>query len=161
MLFALSCSGIWIGLFNSIQEICKERVIVKREYMANLKLPGYVLSKFVFQAVLGAVQSLLLTGIFLALVGKNPRGVFLDSFIPEMMLTVWLTVLASVALGLTVSAVVKTGDKGMTVAPFPGRSGRGDFLCDCQQMVRGGAGKLGQAEQSGPSDAGGISHAGT
>lgn len=118
MLFALSCSGIWIGLFNSIQEICKERVIVKREYMANLKLPGYVLSKFVFQAVLGAVQSLLLTGIFLALVGKNPRGVFLDSFIPEMMLTVWLTVLASVALGLTVSAVVKTGDKGMTVAPF-------------------------------------------
>ena len=23
MLFALSCSGIWIGMFNSIQEICK------------------------------------------------------------------------------------------------------------------------------------------
>ena len=40
MLFALSCSGIWIGLFNSIQEICKERVILKREYMANLKLQG-------------------------------------------------------------------------------------------------------------------------
>lgn len=49
MLFALSCSGIWIGLFNSIQEICKERTIVKREYMANLRLPGYVMSKFVFQ----------------------------------------------------------------------------------------------------------------
>ena len=29
MLFALSCSGIWIGMFNSIQEICKERVILK------------------------------------------------------------------------------------------------------------------------------------
>ena len=24
ILFSLSCAGIWIGLFNSIQEICKE-----------------------------------------------------------------------------------------------------------------------------------------
>ena len=37
MLFALSCSGIWIGMFNSIQEICKERVILKREYMSNFE----------------------------------------------------------------------------------------------------------------------------
>ena len=39
MMFSLSCSAIWIGLFNSIQEICKERSIVKREYMASMKLP--------------------------------------------------------------------------------------------------------------------------
>ena len=25
MMFSLCCSGIWIGLFNSIQEICKDR----------------------------------------------------------------------------------------------------------------------------------------
>ena len=29
ILFALSCSGIWIGLFNTIQEVCKERAILK------------------------------------------------------------------------------------------------------------------------------------
>lgn len=45
ILFALSCSGIWIGMFDSIQEICKERVILKREYMANLKLPCYMMSE--------------------------------------------------------------------------------------------------------------------
>lgn len=35
-----------------------------------------------------------------------------------MLLTVWLTVLASIALGFVISAVVKTGDKAMAIAPF-------------------------------------------
>ena len=37
IMFALACSGIWIGLFNTIQEVCKERPILKREYMGNLR----------------------------------------------------------------------------------------------------------------------------
>ena len=118
MLFALSCSGIWIGLFNSIQEICKERTIVKREYMANLKLPGYVLSKFTFQFVLGGVQAAFLAMIFLELTNKDREGIFLEHFSWEMFLTVWLTVLASIALGFVISAMVRTGDKAMAVAPF-------------------------------------------
>lgn len=118
MLFALSCSGIWIGLFDSIQEICKERVIVKREYMANLKLPGYILSKFTLQAILGFVQALILTAVFLGLVGKEREGLFFDNFQFEMFFTVWLTVLASITMGFVISAVVKSGDKAMAVAPF-------------------------------------------
>ena len=118
MLFALSCSGIWIGLFNSIQEICKERVIVKREYMANLKLPGYIMSKFTLQAILGFVQSVILTGLFLVLVGKDKEGLFFEHFHLEMFITVWLTVLVSITMGFVISAFVKTGDKAMAVAPF-------------------------------------------
>ena len=118
MLFALSCSGIWIGLFNSIQEICKERVILKREYMANLKLPGYVMSKFVLQAALGFVQALILTVVFLQLVGKDREGIFLSGFGPEIVFTVWLTILASVTMGFVISSMVETGDKAMAVAPF-------------------------------------------
>ena len=118
MLFALSCSGIWIGLFDSIQEICKERVIVKREYMANLKLPGYIMSKFTLQAILGFVQALILTAVFLGLVGKECEGLFMDNFQYEMFFTVWLTVLASITMGFVISAIVKSGDKAMAVAPF-------------------------------------------
>lgn len=118
MMFALSCSGIWMGLFNSIQEICKERVIIKREYMANLKLPIYILSKFLIQAVIGLVQSLLLVGVFLLAVGKSKEGILLGHFFPEILVTVWLTVLASMAVGFIVSSIVKTGDKAMAVAPF-------------------------------------------
>lgn len=118
MMFALSCSGIWIGLFDSIQEICKERVIVKREYMANLKLPGYILSKFTLQAILGCVQALILSFVFLRLVEADKEGIFLEHFQLEIFFTVWLTVMASITMGFVISAIMKTGDKAMTLAPF-------------------------------------------
>lgn len=118
MLFALSCSGIWIGLFDSIQEICKERVIVKREYMANLKLPGYIMSKFTLQAILGLIQAAILTFVFLGLVGADKKGIFLEHFRLEIFFTIWLTVLASITMGFVISSIMKTGDKAMTLAPF-------------------------------------------
>ena len=118
MMFALCCSGIWIGLFNSIQEICKERNILRREYMTNLKLPVYVFSKFAVQSLIGAVQAIFLTGTFLGAIGKNGEGLFLDSFFPELILSIWLVILASEALGLAVSANAKSGDKAMVAAPF-------------------------------------------
>lgn len=118
MMFALCCSGIWIGLFNSIQEICKERSILRREYMTNLKLPVYILSKFFVQAIIGLVQAALLAGVFILAVGKDVPGLFLDSFVPEVIFTIWMVALTSEALGLVVSAIAKTGDKAMVVAPF-------------------------------------------
>lgn len=118
MLFSLSCASIWIGLFNSIQEICKERTILKREYMANLKLPLYTISKFVIQLFLAAVQAFLLTLVFAVSQGEYPEGIWFGSYVPEIFLTVVLTILASMSMGLLISALVKTGDKAMTLAPF-------------------------------------------
>lgn len=118
MMFSLSCSAIWIGLFNSIQEICKERSIVKREYMASMKLPLYVMSKFIVQFVLAAVQALLLFGVFAFLINDYPEGIIFGNFFFEMYITVFLTILSAMAIGLTISALVKSGDKAMTLAPF-------------------------------------------
>ena len=118
MMFALSCSAIWIGLFNTIQEICKERVILRREYMANLKLPLYILSKVTVQTVLAAIQAVILSVIFLQVIGKEREGIIFDNFTPEILFTVWLTIIASMAMGLVISSIVKSGDKAMTLAPF-------------------------------------------
>lgn len=118
MLFAVSCSGIWIGLFNSIQEICKERVIIKREYMANLKLPVYMSSKFLLQSILGMIQAFILTFVFLWLVSASREGIFFDHFSVEIFITMWLTILTSIAMGFVISSLVTTGDKAMAVAPF-------------------------------------------
>ena len=118
MMFALSCAAIWIGIFDSIQEICKERSVLKREYMANLKLPGYILSKILVQAGLGLIQSVFLTGTFLLLLRSDEKGIFFSHFHFELFVTVWITVLASAAMGLTISSMVKTGDKAMALAPF-------------------------------------------
>lgn len=131
IMFTLSCAAIWIGLFNSIQEICKERNILKREYMANLRLPVYMASKVSVQMLIGLVQSVLLTLTFLLLVQKFTDGgnvsLYQDEVetlfggrgeMLEIILAVWITIIASMALGLIVSSIVKTGDKAMVVAPF-------------------------------------------
>lgn len=118
MLFSLSSSAIWIGLFNTIQEICKERVIVRREYMSKLKLFPYLMAKFTISGILGLLQALLLGGIYCALMGNLPEGILFSSSVPEIILTLWFTILASEAMGFIVSSVAKSGDKAMTYAPI-------------------------------------------
>ena len=36
--FAIISACIWSGLFNSIQSICRERAIIKREYRTGLRI---------------------------------------------------------------------------------------------------------------------------
>ena len=76
------------------------------------------MSKFVIQALLGLVQAIILTMVFLRLSGVSREGIFLEHFEAEILLTVWLTILASTAMGFIVSSIVKTGDKAMAIAPF-------------------------------------------
>ena len=118
MLFCFSCAGIWIGLFNSIQEICKERAILKREYMGNLRLSLYIASKFLVQTVIGAVQALLMTAIFYFMVGHPQEGICFSTSFPETVITLWMTIEASMALGFVISSLVKNTDRAMTLAPF-------------------------------------------
>ena len=64
ILFTLATTSLWLGLLNSIQEICKERVILAKEYMADLKLSAYLCSKAFVQCILAAIQSFLLVTLF-------------------------------------------------------------------------------------------------
>lgn len=118
ILFSMSCAAIWLGLFDTIQEICKERVIVKREYMSRLKLLPYLCAKFLISASLGLIQALLLGGVFLMLLEHRPEGIWIENPYPEIIFTLWLTVLAAQALGFIVSALAKSGEKAMTYAPM-------------------------------------------
>ncbi len=119
ILFALMSAGIWMGLFNTIQEIYKERVILKREYMANLKLPLYMLSKYLVQAMIAIIQSVILVAVFVMIKGA-PKcdGVILGNAVLEMMVTIFVTIYVSAGFGLLISAVSKNGDRAMSVAPF-------------------------------------------
>ena len=117
LLFALSCSAFWVGMLNAIQEICKERTILKREYMTGLSLSSYVCSKILVLGVMCVIQSLLLTGVFALLVGLPEEGVIMAPFL-ELLLTTFITALASTAMGLFVSSLFTNADRAMTVAPI-------------------------------------------
>lgn len=119
IMFALSCSGIWIGLFNTIQEVCKERPILKREYMGNLRLWGYIVSKYVVQGVICFLQATLLVAIFLRLMKHSAEaGLYFAKPGMEIWITMILTIFASASMGLIVSSLMKNGDRAMAVAPF-------------------------------------------
>ncbi len=117
LLFALSCSAFWVGMLNAIQEICKERTIMKREYMTGLSLTSYILSKIIVLGVLCFIQSFLITSVFSLRVGLPSKGIITHPFI-EVFVTVFITAVASTAMGLFVSSLFTNADRAMTVAPL-------------------------------------------
>lgn len=117
LLFALSCSAFWIGILNAIQEVCKERSILKREYMTGLSLNSYIVSKILVLGVMCLIQSGLLIGVFAAVIGLPEEGLLLSPF-AELCVTAFLTALASAAMGLFVSSLFTNADRAMTVAPI-------------------------------------------
>ena len=116
-LFAMATSSIWLGLLNSIQEICKERVTLKKEYMANLKLSAYLSSKVVIQCLLGLIQAILLVVTFSLLVEVPEEGVF-TSWTLEMILVCFVTIISSSSIGLVASCISKNASVAMTFAPL-------------------------------------------
>ncbi len=117
LLFALSCSGFWIGMLNAIQEICKERTILKREYMTGLSLGAYVESKLIVLGLLCLLQSFMVTTVFSLLVGLPEEGILCEPYL-EVLLTTFITSVSSAAMGLFVSSLFNNADRAMTVAPI-------------------------------------------
>ena len=117
ILFTLSCSAFWVGMLNAIQEICKERNILKREYMTGLSLGSYLSSKVMILGLMCLIQCVLLTGTFVLLIGTPDSGIIMAAF-PELLVVTFLTALASSATGLLVSALFTNADRAMTVAPL-------------------------------------------
>ena len=117
LLFALSCSAFWIGMLNAIQEVCKERIILRREYMTGLSISSYLLSKILILGGLCLVQSILVTGVFSLLIGLPDTGLMFPPYM-ELLITTLLTALASVSMGLFVSCLFTNADRAMTVAPI-------------------------------------------
>lgn len=117
LLFALSCSAFWIGMLNAIQEVCKERIVLKREYMTGVSLSSYIVSKIVVLSMLCLLQSVLIVGVFAWAVGVPDDGLLFDSHL-ELLLTTFLTAIASSAMGLFVSSLFTNADRAMTVAPL-------------------------------------------
>lgn len=117
LLFALSCSALWVGILNAIQEICKERVILRREYMTGLNLGAYIVSKMTVMGLICLVQSALLTIIFCQFVGTPDSGIILPAVL-EIYIVTFLTAFSSSAMGIFVSALFKNADRAMAVAPI-------------------------------------------
>ena len=115
-LFALVCVCIWVGIFNSIQLVCKEKNdIVKDELDKSLMPTSYMASHFIYQFFLCLVQSVIIFSIFYLFVKdhENFSGAIFDYF-----MTIFLITYASDAMAFVISSIVPNPNTAMTVMPL-------------------------------------------
>ena len=55
--FAMVCVCIWNGCFNSIQVICRERDVIKREHRSGMHISSYILAHMIYQFLLCVLQT--------------------------------------------------------------------------------------------------------
>ena len=118
--FAVICACIWVGLFNSIQSVCQERAIIKREHRTGLHISSYVSAHVIYEFALCAVESLIM---FTVLLIKNwshlpqPNSSIAMPLL-DMYITLLLVTFCSDMMALIVSCIVKKESTAMTVMPF-------------------------------------------
>ena len=117
--FALACVCLWNGCFNSIQVICREREIVKREHRAGMHISSYVAAHMIYQALICLGQTILMLYVFSLVKLELPTQGFITRwFRLDLGITLFLITYAADMLALLVSAIVHNTTSAMTVMPF-------------------------------------------
>ncbi len=116
---ALSCICIWNGFFNSIQVVCRERAIVKREHRAGMKIRAYILSHLIYQAALCFAEAVISVAVCRISGIQYPKGgIVTFSFYTDLTITFFLITYASDAMALLISCIAKNTTAAMTIMPF-------------------------------------------
>lgn len=117
--FAITCVCLWNGCFNSIQVICRERDIIKREHRSGMHISSYIFSHMLYQAFLCLLQTGLTINIFLLMQMKFPaEGMFFPYMIMDFSVTIFLITYSADMMSLLISCIVHTTTAAMTVMPF-------------------------------------------
>jgi ABC-type multidrug transport system ATPase subunit/pSer/pThr/pTyr-binding forkhead associated (FHA) protein/ABC-type multidrug transport system permease subunit len=115
-LLFMAFAVVLLGCLNGVREIVKEEAIYRRERAVNLGIAPYMFSKIVIQGLLALIQCALIVLIV------NAKTPFVHStlFPPliEIYITLALTALAGLMLGLTISAISPNADRAMSFVPL-------------------------------------------
>lgn len=112
--FMLVTGSIWLGLTASCREIVKERPIVERETSVGVRFDAYMLSKcaVLFPLVVAQVVLLVITALMVQPLGASSTAVL------QLLLACIVCAWAAAAMGLWLSAAVKTPDQASSAVPL-------------------------------------------
>jgi len=116
--FILALVALWFGTSVASREVIRERAVYNRERMVNLRLLPYVGSKLFVLMMIVSIQCILLFGTLKLLhvtTLMNLPGQF--GGVPQLLVMI-LTGMVGVALGLFISAVVKTSEMATSLVPL-------------------------------------------
>ena len=116
---ALTCLSIWNGCFNSIQVVCREREVIKREHRSGLHISAYIFSHMVYQAILCLLQTAITLYVCRITGVQFPKeGLFTPWLVVDLGITIFLITYASDMLSLWISCITHSTTTAMTVMPF-------------------------------------------
>lgn len=104
--YTMSLTALWFGTFNACREVVKEWPIFDREARSGVEVGPYLASKCLVQALLSFIQCLCLAYMV-------NRKVALGGPVAFHFLYLWLTSLAGICLGLTISSLMSNSDKAV------------------------------------------------
>jgi ABC-type multidrug transport system ATPase subunit/pSer/pThr/pTyr-binding forkhead associated (FHA) protein len=115
-LFIMAFATILFGCINSTREFVKEAAIYRRERAVNLGILPYMFSKIVVLGALSLVQSAVL--ILIVQVGEPLQQGIIWAPTLEAYVTLALTALAGLLLGLAISAISPNADRAISFVPL-------------------------------------------
>ena len=117
--FALTCVAIWNGCFNSIQAVCRERAIIKREHRSGMHISSYMLAHMIYQFLLCVLQTAVSVYVMILMDIQFPeRGFMTPWMFVDIGISILLISYASDMMSLLISSFSKTTTAAMTVMPF-------------------------------------------
>ncbi len=117
--FALVCVGIWNGCFNSIQSVCRERPIIKREHRSGMHISAYVAAHMIYQLFLCTAQTALTLYVMKVMNISFPEKGFITPWIEvDIGISLLLITYASDMMSLLLSSIAHTTTSAMTIMPF-------------------------------------------
>ena len=120
--FALACVAIWNGCFNSIQSVCRERAIIKREHRSGMHISSYMAAHMIYQFILCAAQTVLTMFVLRQLDVPIPRGYGSGIITPwricDIGISMFLISYAADMMSLFLSSISRTTTGAMTLMPF-------------------------------------------
>jgi len=116
ILFVMAFAAVLFGCINGVRAIVGETAIYRRERMVNLRIAPYMFSKIVVLGILSLFQSAILVYI-VNMKAPFQQGIFLPVF-AEIYITIVLTTLAGLMMGLAVSAFAPNTDRAMSLIPL-------------------------------------------
>lgn len=115
--FTIASACIWIGIFNSIQSICKEHPTIRAEYRQGMSISAYMTANVLWQIVICFIQSLIILAVCTIFVDFNSDGIITWGLL-EYFITIFLLTSGADIMGLMISAIAPTPATAMTIMPF-------------------------------------------
>lgn len=117
--FAMVCVCIWNGFFNSIQVVCRERPIIKREHRAGLHISAYIFAHMLYQTFICLLQVMISIAVYKAYGIRFPStGPITGYFMLDLGIVLFIITYTADMMALMISCIVRSTTAAMTVMPF-------------------------------------------